>query len=190
MTNFIQPIDAGLGRCVRVSIGFFLDKWLVMDDDNMEKWETNAMTAPERRIFISELVGAKVMEYVMTDDTMAHMRISAFRRTGCLITKIPNETHDKEIKPQGMPLGSFTVPTERNNELEDEQDEDEENPIEPMDDNDAVLAEEELMLDEYREVDEGSAELEQENELVCHEFLSDNEEDNGDVIDDNEEDVE
>ena len=59
-----------------------------------------------------------------------------------------------------------------------------------MDDNDAVLAEEEQMLDEFREVDEGSAELEQENELVCHEFLSDNEEDNGDVIDDNEEDVE
>ena len=57
----------------------------------------------------------------------------------------------------------------------------------PMDDNDAVLAEEEQMLDEFREeVDEGSAELEQENELVCHEFLSDN----GDAIDDNEEDVE
>ena len=127
---------------------------------------------------------------------MEHMRISAlFKRTGFLITKIPNETaHDKEIKPQGMPLGYFTGPTEHNCELEDEQgDEDKENQIEPtMDDNDAVLAEEgQIILHEYREFDEGtSVELEQENELVCHEFLSDDEEVNGDVIDDNEEDVE
>ena len=29
MTNFIQPIDAGLGRTVRISIGHFLDQWLM-----------------------------------------------------------------------------------------------------------------------------------------------------------------
>jgi len=34
MTNFIQPIDAGLGRSVRIVIGNSLDLWL-MDADNM-----------------------------------------------------------------------------------------------------------------------------------------------------------
>ena len=48
MTNFIQPIDAGLGRSVRIAIGNYLDLWL-MDADNMERWESK-LTAGERRI--------------------------------------------------------------------------------------------------------------------------------------------
>jgi len=43
---FIQLIYAGLGKSVRISIGHFLDAWL-MDADNMEKWESK-MTAGER----------------------------------------------------------------------------------------------------------------------------------------------
>ena len=111
MTNFIQLIDAGLGRCVRVSVGNFLDEWL-MNDDNMEKWETN-LTATERRILISDLVG-KAMEYVMSNE-MESMRISAFRRTGCLITALPQQQLDSEIKSQAMPTGSFSVPIEHKN---------------------------------------------------------------------------
>ena len=48
MTNFIQPIDAGLGRSVRILIGHFLHAWL-MEADHMEKWESK-MTVGERRI--------------------------------------------------------------------------------------------------------------------------------------------
>ena len=43
MTNFIQPIDAGLGRSVGLYIGKSLDFWL-MEVENVEKWEDN-MTA-------------------------------------------------------------------------------------------------------------------------------------------------
>ena len=32
MTNFIQPIDAGLGRSVRISVGNFLDEWLMIEE--------------------------------------------------------------------------------------------------------------------------------------------------------------
>ena len=30
-TNLFQPIDAGLGRSVRVEIGNYLDEWLMVD---------------------------------------------------------------------------------------------------------------------------------------------------------------
>ena len=63
MTNFIQPIDAGLGRTVRIYITHILDEWL-MGDENMESWESK-MTASERRILLSHFVAeamAKVMD--------------------------------------------------------------------------------------------------------------------------------
>ena len=180
MTNFIQPIDAGLGRCVRIAVGNFLDEWL-MDDNNMEKWES-MMTAPERRILTSELV-AKAMDYVMSVE-MENMRVSAFKRTGCLITMTPTDACEKEIKLQGIPIGSFSVPTERKEE-EGENGQVEQEP-EPMDEEIAALADEQHMLEEEEEEDEGTAEMEQENDL----FDKGDEEDNGDLIDDNEEDVE
>ena len=59
MTNFIQPIDAGLGRTVlvRIKIRHCLDTWL-MEEDNMEKWESK-MTAGEHRVLWIDFVGAQ-----------------------------------------------------------------------------------------------------------------------------------
>ena len=96
----------------------------------------------------------------------------------------PTDAYDKEIKPQGMPVGSFSVPTERKEE-EGENGQVEQEP-EPMDEEIAALADEQHMLEEEEEEDEGTAEMEQENDL----FDKGDEEDNGDLIDDNEEDVE
>jgi hypothetical protein len=62
MTNFIQPIDAGLGRSFRILIGHFLHAWL-MEADHMEKWESK-MTAGERRILSIGFLG-KAMRKVM-----------------------------------------------------------------------------------------------------------------------------
>lgn len=40
------------------------------------------------------------------------MRISAFERTGCLITFLVNDLHDNKIRPQGTETGSFKVPVD------------------------------------------------------------------------------
>ena len=42
---------------------------------------------------------------------MESMRVGCFERTGCRITMLVNDVHKSKIKPQGMPLGTFTVPT-------------------------------------------------------------------------------
>lgn len=93
MTDIIQSIDAGLGRSLRCAIGRLLDEWL-MDGRNLEKWEAN-MTAMERRILITNQVG-DAMTYVMSEE-QDHMRVGCFERTGCLITLLANEEHDKKI---------------------------------------------------------------------------------------------
>ena len=55
MTNFIQPIDAGLGRSVRIKIGHALDEWL-MDAENLEMWESK-ISASERKIVTPKFIG-------------------------------------------------------------------------------------------------------------------------------------
>ena len=55
MTNFIQPIDAGLGRTVRIKIGYCLDTWLTAED-KMKRWESK-ITAGERRVLLIGCVG-------------------------------------------------------------------------------------------------------------------------------------
>ena len=37
-TDLIQPIDAGIGRSIRIYVGHTLDIWLSMDD-NLDLWE-------------------------------------------------------------------------------------------------------------------------------------------------------
>ena len=97
MTNFIQPIDAGLGRSVRIKISHALDEWL-MDADNLEMWESK-MSASERRIVTTKFIGA-AMKDVMSEDNTS-MRSTTFEKTGCLLTWIPNNVHDEKICPQG-----------------------------------------------------------------------------------------
>ena len=58
------------------------------------------MTAAERRILTTTLIG-KAMTSVMATD-QDEMRVKCFERTGCLLTLLANEDHDSRIKPQGM----------------------------------------------------------------------------------------
>ena len=69
MTKFIQGIGAGIGRSVRLSVGRFLDEWL-MDSDNMTVWE-GEMTACERHNLIIVFV-SKDLIYVL-DSAMESM---------------------------------------------------------------------------------------------------------------------
>ena len=74
MTNFIQPIDARMGRSVRNKIGKLLDEWL-MSEENLGRWE-GKMTAGERRIMMTHFI-SKAIDYVMSSD-LENMRVRAF----------------------------------------------------------------------------------------------------------------
>ena len=65
MTNFIQPIDAGLGRSVRCTIRNLLDEWL-MNEDNLIQWESK-MTACERRILTTKFVSGAMNDIMSID---------------------------------------------------------------------------------------------------------------------------
>ena len=51
-TDQVQPIDRGMGRQIKVYLGQLLDEWLD-DEDNLEKWESNKLTASDRRILLA-----------------------------------------------------------------------------------------------------------------------------------------
>jgi len=109
MTHIVQPIDAAIGRSLRIAIGHALDRWVMDGENMMMKWEAK-MTAGERRILITQLVGES-MEYIMAPG-QDKLRIGALERTGCLITMRVSEEDNKKIKPQGTTPGSFEVPTD------------------------------------------------------------------------------
>lgn len=173
MTNFIQPIDAGLARSVRIAVGNYLDKWL-MDGENLLHWE-NKWTASERRILISDLVG-KAMRYVMHEDR-DQLRVSCFERTGSLMTWLPNDTHDTKIRPQGMPKEKFTVPQKRRLQLDDDPHEDVSLLSNGVPADQVALMEERVVLAEMGEFNG--------EDLVLSDEDKDDDEDNGEIIDDN-----
>ena len=174
MTNFIQPIDAGLGRSVRIEIGNSLDLWL-MDADNMERWESK-LTAGERRIISVGFVG-QAMRKIMTPE-YDKLRVGCFERTGCLITLIANEEYDQKISPQGMNAGSFTVPSERVTANAGENNVGYMNTLQGQDEEHAALLEVQAIIDEHSDEVDGNFEMENEQ-------LSDEDSDDGGEIDDN-----
>eukprot|EP00795_Rhopilema_esculentum_P006573 gene6573-12109_t len=57
-TDKVQPIDAGIGRFMKLKIGNALDKWLEIDE-KVEKWH-GKMSAKERRILMTKLAEAEL----------------------------------------------------------------------------------------------------------------------------------
>ena len=51
-TDQVQPVDRGKGRQIKIYIGQEEDKWLE-DDDNLQKYENNELTASDRRILLA-----------------------------------------------------------------------------------------------------------------------------------------
>ena len=51
-TDEVQPVDDGMGRQVKIYMGQFQDTWLE-NDDNLELWESNRLTASDRRVLIA-----------------------------------------------------------------------------------------------------------------------------------------
>ena len=113
-TDLIQPIDAGIGRSIRIYVGHALDRWLSIDD-NLDLWE-GKLKASERRVMMTNFL-ASAMDKILSEEKKS-VRIGSFRRTGCLI-----ELHNRElaqpdrntkfsddyIKPQGI-VGKYIIP--------------------------------------------------------------------------------
>jgi len=75
-------------------VGWKLDEWLI-EATNLAKWE-EGMSAPERRILISNIVADAMTECLKMDD----MRVGCFERTGVLLTL--DGSDDEKIRPQGL----------------------------------------------------------------------------------------
>ena len=77
----MQPIDAGIGRCIRIyHIGQVLDAWRMVNE-NLEKWESG-FTASERRVLMANLLVEAATKVLQQDDSL---RVGCFERTGCFL---------------------------------------------------------------------------------------------------------
>ena len=48
-----QPVDDGLRRQIKIYMAKEEDEWLE-DDTNLQKWESNELTASDRRILLAQ----------------------------------------------------------------------------------------------------------------------------------------
>ena len=75
-TDSLQPIDAGLGALIKVEVGKHLDLWLG-NGTNLERWESNALTASDRLVLLTKRVAAAVD----TVDNRPNHRLRLFDKT-------------------------------------------------------------------------------------------------------------
>ena len=156
-TDQVQPVDRGMGRQIKCYMGQEEDAWLE-DDNNLEKWEDNKLTASDRRILIATwffeackraFEGAAKRKY--------------FEHAGALMTAYGSD--DDKIKLEGVPKGEkFTFMEEAEGTVEKEGLDNmlEPEPDEPEPDDVAPMREEQdqngdLELDDDDEADEDDA---------------------------------
>ena len=100
-TDEVQPVDAGYGKLFKVYVGQALDRWL-LDGDNVEKWESNKLTASDRRILITQWTGKAAKK--IDSDTAYHKRL--FEKTGLAMTA--DGSDDNLINLQGVERGTYS----------------------------------------------------------------------------------
>ena len=100
-TDEVQPVDAGYGKLFKVYVGQALDKWL-LDGDNVEKWESNKLTASDRRILITQWTGEAAKK--IDSDTAYRKRL--FEKTGLAMTA--DSSDDDLINLQGVERGTYS----------------------------------------------------------------------------------
>ena len=74
-------MDAGYGKLLKVYAGKALDGWL-LNGDNIEKWESNKLTASDRRILITQWTGEATKQI----DRDIRYRRRLFEKTGLAMT--------------------------------------------------------------------------------------------------------
>ena len=100
----IQSIAAGYGRFFKEHVGKALDKWL-LDADHEELWESNKLTASQRRILITQRVGEAAKKIDVEMDVEYRGRL--FKRTGLAITA--DGSGDNLINREGIEGNFFFI---------------------------------------------------------------------------------
>ena len=96
-TDQVQPIDRGLGRHIKTYIGRFMDEWLD-EEDNLNKWENNSLTASDRRILLAIWYHKATLQALEGDAKRKY-----FEHAGALLTADGSDDH--LIKLEGTPAG-------------------------------------------------------------------------------------
>ena len=100
-TDQVQPVDRGKGRHIKIYMGEEEDAWLE-DDDNLQKYENNELTASDRRILIATWY---CKAYHRTNEGPSNRKY--FEHAGGLLTA--DGSGDDLIKLEGVPKGeTFT----------------------------------------------------------------------------------
>ena len=100
-TDEVQPVDAGYGRLFKVLVGKSLDAWL-LNGDNIERWESNKLTASDRRVLITQWVG----EVVKQIDSDIRYRRRLFEKTRLAMTA--DGSDDNLINLEGVEQGTYS----------------------------------------------------------------------------------
>ena len=96
-TDQVQPVDRGKGRHIKIYMGEEEDAWLE-DDDNLQKYENNELTASDRRILIAQWY---CKAYHRSNQGTANRKY--FEHAGGLLTA--DGSGDDLIKLEGVPKG-------------------------------------------------------------------------------------
>ena len=100
-TDQVQPIDRGEGRQIKIYMGQEEDDWLE-DDNNLQKWENNELTASDRRVLIATWF---YKASIRAGKSAAARKY--FEHAGALMTADGSDDH--LIKLEGVPKGeTFT----------------------------------------------------------------------------------
>ena len=100
-TDEVQLVDAGYGKLFKVYVGKALDAWL-LNGDNVEKGESNKLTASDRRILITQWTG----EAAKHIDRDIRYRRRLFEKTGLAMTA--DGSDDNLINLQGVEQGTYS----------------------------------------------------------------------------------
>lgn len=94
-TDELQPVDAGAGRMLKVEVGNQQDAWLEQSD-NIERWESNKLTASDRRVLTTQWVGAAMQKL----DEREEYRFRLFEKCGMAMTV--DGSGDDRINLEGL----------------------------------------------------------------------------------------
>ena len=100
-TDEVQPVDDGYGRLFKVLVGKSLDAWL-LNGDNAERWESNKLTASDRRVLIAQWVGEAAKQI----DSDIRYRRRLFEKTGLALTA--DGSDDNLINLEGVEQGTYS----------------------------------------------------------------------------------
>jgi hypothetical protein len=108
-TSEAQPVDAGLGRLVKMLISQEFEVWLE-HEDNLEIWKNGKLSASEKQILITKFMGAAWEKVFLSGK---YNPAAFFEKTCCLMT-LDGYEDDKvriegclEYKPPQAPEPDF-----------------------------------------------------------------------------------